>query len=139
VLWAAILLRGVRRSGEDDLVKLMVTGSRTWDLVPIISKHLYWFTRGWDEVTLLEGGAVGADSIARGYALSAAWEIHTFLPDYKTHGSGAPHVRNQAMVDQQPDLVLAYIRSMSAGTTSTVIKAHKAGLIVRPFYYEDYV
>lgn len=82
---------------------------------------------------------MGADSIARGYALNAGWEIHTFLPDYKTHGASAPHIRNQAMVDQKPDLVLAYIRNMSAGTTSTVIKAYKAGLLVRPFYYEDYI
>lgn len=118
---------------------VMVTGSRNWDLVPIISKHLYWFTRGWDEVTLLEGGAVGADAIARGYAQSQGWQIHTFLPDYKTHGKGAPHVRNQKMIDQKPDLVLAYIRDMSSGTVETVIKAYKARLLVRPFYYEDYM
>lgn len=119
-------------------MKLMVTGSRNWDLVPVISKHFYWFTRGWDEVTLIEGGATGADSIARGYGLSNGWEIHTFLPDYKTHGPGAPHVRNQKMVDQKPDLVLAYVRDMSSGTVSTIQKAFKAGLLVRPFYYEDY-
>jgi hypothetical protein len=28
---------------------------------------------------------------------------------------------------------------MSAGTVSTIQKAFKAGLLVRPFYYEDYV
>lgn len=120
-------------------MKLMVTGSRNWDLVPIISKHLYWFTRGWDEVTLLEGGAVGADSIARGYALSAGWEISTFLPKYDEHGPSAPHIRNQLMIDQKPDLVLAYIRDRSSGTISTVMKAYRARLLVRPFYYEDYV
>lgn len=119
-------------------MKLMVTGSRTWDLVPVISKHLYWFTRGWDEVTLLEGGAQGADSIARGYALANGWEINTFLPKYDLHGKSAPHVRNQLMIDQKPDLVLAYIRDMSSGTVETVIKAYKARLLVRPFYYEDY-
>lgn len=117
----------------------MVTGSRNWDLVPVISSHLYWFTKGWDEVTLLEGGAVGADRIARNYALGAGWEIHTFLPDYKTHGKGATHVRNQKMIDQNPDLVLAYIRDMSSGTVETVIKAYKARLLVRPFYYDDYL
>lgn len=115
-----------------------MTGSRKWDLVPIISKHMYWFTRGWNDVTLLEGGATGADAIARGYALGQGWEINTFLPNYSLHGSNAPHVRNQKMVDQRPDLVLAYIREMSPGTVSTVQKAFKAGLLVRPFYYEDY-
>lgn len=116
----------------------MVTGSRNWDLVPVIEKHLYWFTRGWKEVTLIEGGAVGADSIARNYARKQGWEIHTFLPDYQTHGKAAPHVRNQKMVDLKPHLVLAYIRNMSSGTISTVIKANTAHLMVRPFYYEDY-
>jgi hypothetical protein len=118
---------------------VMVTGSRNWDLVPVISKHLYWFTRGWKEVTLFEGGATGADSIARGYALTNGWEIETFLPKYNLHGKSATHIRNQAMIDRKPDLVLAYIRDMSSGTVETVIKAYKARLLVRPFYYDDYL
>lgn len=117
----------------------MVTGSRNWDLVPVITKHLYWFTKGWDEVILFEGGAVGADSIGRAHALSQGWEIQTYLPRYDLYGTRAPHIRNQLMVDQKPDLVLAYVRDMSAGTISTVIKAHTARILVRTFYYEDYM
>lgn len=118
---------------------VMVTGSRNWDLVPVIDKHLYWFTRGWDSITLIEGGAQGADSIARRYAQLKGWEISTYLPHYDKHGANAPHVRNSDMIALGPDLVLAYIRNKSAGTMSTVVKAFKAGLLVRPFYYEDYV
>lgn len=117
---------------------LMVTGSRNWDLVQPIHKSMYWFTRGWNEVTLLEGGAVGADRIARAYAVGQGWELSTFLPHYDKHGANAPHVRNSDMINMRPDLVLAFIRNNSAGTTSTVVKAFKAGLLVRPFYYEDY-
>lgn len=118
---------------------LMVTGSRTWDLVPIINKHLYWFTKGQSEVTLLEGGAEGADKIARRYAVKQGWEVITFLPHYDLHGKSATHIRNQLMVDMLPDLVLAYSRSRSSGTYSTIEKAFKARLLVRTFYYEDYV
>lgn len=117
---------------------VMVTGSRNWDLVHPIEKHLYWFTRGASEVTLLEGGAEGADRIARNYALSRGWEVITFLPKYELYGKSATHVRNQAMVDKLPDLVLAYPRSRSSGTYSTIEKAIRARLLVRPFYYEDY-
>lgn len=117
---------------------VMVTGSRTWDLVKPIETHLKWFTRGASEVTLLEGGAVGADTIARNYALSRGWEVCTYLPHYDKHGASAPHVRNYDMIALGPDLVLAYIKNKSAGTMSTVVKAFKAGLLVRPYYYEDY-
>jgi hypothetical protein len=118
---------------------LMVTGSRSWDLVKPIQTHLKWFTRGANEVTLLEGGAEGADRIARNYALSQGWEVITFLPKYELHGKSATHVRNQKMVDMLPDLVLAYSRNRSSGTYSTIEKAFKARLLVRPYYYEDYV
>lgn len=117
---------------------VMVTGSRNWDLVLPIEKSLYWYTRGWDEVTLLEGGAKGADTIARNYALSRGWEISTFLPHYDKHGANAPHVRNSDMIAMRPDLVLAFVRNKSAGTMSTIVKAFKAGLLTRISYYEDY-
>lgn len=117
---------------------IMVTGSRNWDLVKPIEKHLYWFTRGASGVTLLEGGAEGADRIARNYALSRGWEVIISLPKYELHGKSATHVRNQAMIDMLPDLVLAYSRNRSSGTYSTIEKAVKARLLVRPFYYEDY-
>lgn len=118
---------------------VMVTGSRTWDLVAPIDKNLYWFTRGWDEVTLIHGGAEGADHIAHNYALLKGWEIHTFLPDYAKHGRSAPHVRNQKMIDLKPDLVLGFVRGMSSGTMTTLEKAFKAKLLTRVRYYEDYL
>lgn len=117
---------------------IMVTGSRNWSLSRPIEKHLYWFTRGVSEVTLLEGGAEGADRIARAYALSRGWEVVTFLPKYEQYGTRAPHVRNQLMVDEKPDIVLAYIRGMSSGAVTTVMKAYMSKIMVRPYYYEDY-
>lgn len=119
-------------------MKLLVAGSRNWDLVPILNHWLFHWTNHQESVTLIEGGADGADYLARQFGLQKGWEIHTFLPHYDLHGKRATHVRNQEMVDQQPDLALIFWRDRSAGTKSTITKAFQAGILTRVCYYEDY-
>lgn len=119
-------------------MKLLVAGSRNWDLVSVQYHWMEHWTKHAGKVTLFEGGAQGADAIARQYALETGWEIHTFLPKYDLYGPKATHIRNQAMVDQKPDLALIFWRDASPGTKSTITKAFQAGITTRVCYYEDY-
>lgn len=119
-------------------MKLLVAGSRDWDLVTVLDRWIWHWTHHVKDVTLIEGGAQGADELARKYALIKGWEIETYLPKYDKHGVRATHVRNQLMVDQNPDLVLIFWRDRSPGTKSTITKAFQAGLLTRVCYYEDY-
>lgn len=119
-------------------MKLLVAGSRDWDNIKVLHTWISHWTKHVNDVTLIEGGCRGADRLARDYGLAQGWEIHTFLPKYDQHGKRATHIRNQAMVDENPDLVLIFWRNRSAGTKSTITKAFQAGLFTRVCYYEDY-
>jgi hypothetical protein len=117
---------------------IMVSGSRDWDLVPIINQALH---KEWtcSEMRLIQGAARGADLIARSYAVNRGWEVVDYWPNYTDYGSAATHVRNQEMVNQRPGVALFFIRDFSNGTMTTLEKAVKARIKVRCFYYEDYV
>lgn len=116
---------------------VMVSGSLNWDLVHVINDKLYDEWHG--PMTLLQGGARGADAIAKSYAMNRNWSWHEFRPDYAQFGKVATHVRNQEMVNWRPDVALFFIRDFSNGTMTTLEKAVKARLKVRCFYYDDYV
>lgn len=120
-------------------MKLLVAGSRDWDLAVVLDHWLWHWTHHVSHVTLFEGGAKGADSLARAHGLQKGWEIQTFLPKYDLHGTKATHIRNQLMVDQKPDLALIFWRNKSPGTKSTITKAFQAGITTRVCYYEDYI
>src|SRR5687767_13635451 len=114
----------------------MVSGSLNWDLVDVINSKLL---EEWDgPMCLIQGMARGADSIARSYALNRGWQIRDFPPNYVSFGRTATHIRNQEMVNCKPDVALFFIRDFSNGTMTTLEKAVKARLKVRPFYYDDY-
>lgn len=117
---------------------VMVSGSLNWDLVEVINKALL---HEWDlgMMRLIQGKARGADDIARSYALNRSWTVQDFPPNYVEFGKPATHIRNQAMVNERPDVALFFIRDMSNGTMTTLEKAVKARLKVRTFYYEDYI
>lgn len=48
---------------------------------------------------VVSGGAVGVDTQAAEWARSRDIPVVEYLPDYKSHGRHAPHVRNRQIVD----------------------------------------
>lgn len=74
---------------------------------------------------VIHGGAIGADQMAAAAAFHLGLTVTAFLPDYRTHGPGAPFVRNVLMLEQQPELVLAFWDGQSRGTAHTIVEAGK--------------
>ena len=77
----------------------------------------------------------GADAQADAWARAHARLVEPHPADWKAFGHAAGPMRNQAMVDSKPDLVLAFYtpgreHSRSRGTSMTVRMAHVAGLPV---------
>ena len=120
------------------MYKLMVTGSRDWvwyhEVEHLIMEYAQHFHP--EDVEIHHGGAAGADQMAEQVANKFWIPTVVHKPDYATYGKRAPHVRNQEMVDLGPDRVLAFVRNMSSGTVSTMIKALKAGIKVTPVYMD---
>jgi hypothetical protein len=105
----------------------MVTGSRTWTDADAIDATLSRYALAGAE--FVHGGAGGADQMAADWC--RLWSVGEtmFLPDYATHGSRAPHVRNDAMLDVA-GAVVAFWDGKSRGTKSVIEKAEKRSIPV---------
>ncbi len=97
--------------------------ARCWRLLVLYNEH-------GAQVTLLHGDARGADTIAHTIAVELGWSIRVYPPDYATYGFAAPLLRNLAMLDCPPDLVLAFQLDGSRGTQHTITEARRRGIPV---------
>lgn len=72
---------------------------------------------------------IGADLIAREWAICNWVPDEEYLPDWNTHGKAAGPIRNQKMLDEgKPDLVVAF--PGGRGTADMVRRAEKAQIPV---------
>lgn len=81
------------------------------------------------DFVVIEGGAPGADSWAYNWARSRGDIPVTKFADWTYFGKAAGAIRNQQMLDEKPDLVIAF--PGSRGTADMVRRAKKAGIPVR--------
>lgn len=139
-------------------VHVLVTGSRTWDDQQAIADALLdtWHDAVQTvspevQFTVVHGDCPsGADAIAKQWAIDNGVFHHPIpanwsgpctdacppTPHRKTSRYGdycplAGHYRNQLMVDMGIDLVLAFRRNNSRGTTDCIRRAERAGIPVR--------
>lgn len=130
-------------------MRLLVTGSRTWGVVPKDCKDACLAsTRARDQVDallnaldgihaatpvteLVNGGARGADTWAAWWARSHGIRIITVNAPFEELGPVAGTMRNSYMLDQhRPDLVVAFGRD-TPGTENCVVQAKFRNIEVR--------
>lgn len=82
--------------------------------------------------TVIEGGAKGADRIAREVMEIRGIQVIEVAADWKKHGKAAGPIRNQKMLDDHhPDQVMAFVHGPlleSKGTLDMVSRAKSAGI-----------
>ena len=101
--------------------RLAIVGSRTCppiDITPFLP---------FVPDTIVSGGALGADTYAKEYAIKNDIPLIEFLPDYKKYGKSAPIIRNMQIVDNC-DFLLAFWNGTSRGTKFTTDYAEKHGV-----------
>jgi SLOG family YspA-like protein len=138
-------------------VLVLVAGSRSWDdPTPIreLLSHLPKVADG-EPITVMHGAARGADALAGtiakrlGYGVTevpADWEVKPDTPAarIRQRSNGTPYdayagiERNLAMLDHSPDLVIAFIRGASPGTSHVVAEARRRGLDVLVTRWEEW-
>lgn len=127
-------------------MRILVTGSRTWDdrnaihdaLTTSARLHLIRHPEVRNQVTVVHGGARGADRIAAEWTwnrLGTTAEEHR--ADWALHGRSAGHRRNADMVKLGADLCLAFIRDASRGATGCADLAEAAGIPTIWITWED--
>ncbi len=85
------------------------------------------------EITIISGGARGADALGEQYADENEFKVKRYLPDWEKYGRAAGQRRNKIMVDAT-DYIICFWDGESRGTGSTVKYAEKSGKPLRIKY-----
>lgn len=110
-------------------MKVLVCGSRHWSDAVKIKDRLSKLP---PDTLIIEGGAKGADTMAFLVARSLGLKVMDFKADWEKYGKMAGPIRNRQMLDQVPDLVIAFHEDLakSLGTRDTVNEAKRRGIPV---------
>lgn len=124
-------------------MRIQITGSRDFtsqEIVhdAIVDRMVFPFREG-EPVTVVHGGAKGADSLAGEAMRDYSWvtvEVHP--ADWDRYGKSAGYRRNAEMIALNPDVVLAFkkLGSGNKGTQHTIDIANKAGVPVIEYWEE---
>jgi YspA, cpYpsA-related SLOG family len=119
---------------DTDIMRVMVTGSRDWsDHITVQSALVVvgvTMTKKNEKITLIHGGATGADTIAAKAAKELEWEIEEFKPDWSMGRRGGP-LRNVAILESGVDIVLAFWKNRSPGTRHAIETARTMGIPIK--------
>jgi predicted polyphosphate/ATP-dependent NAD kinase len=110
--------------------RVLVCGGRDYADRKAVFKALDAIRAAKGSLTVIQGGAAGADALAREWCMAQP-SVHLINEpaDWKAHGRAAGPIRNQRMLDEhKPDLVLAF--PGGKGTADMVRRARSAGVPV---------
>ena len=105
--------------------KLLVTGGRSFRDWPHVWREL---DRIAPSLIIVGDCKTGVDATVRRWGSVHSVRVVVFEADWDTHGKAAGPIRNQKMVDEEPDLCLAF--HGGRGTEDCVRRAQKAGIEV---------
>lgn len=107
---------------------LLIAGSRTFNDRETFNLVTREIIGGEPEITIVEGGAAGADSLARDFANENGLPVMEFKPDWKKYGRAAGPKRNDAMVafiKENGGKALYFWDEESKGTKQCITSAKK--------------
>lgn len=110
-------------------MRVLVCGSRHWhELKPILDRLALLPKLS----TIIEGGAEGADQLARAAARVLGHDIIEYPANWNGRGKAAGPYRNRLMLSLAPELVIAFHENIwkSTGTKDTVSEARRRGINV---------
>ena len=118
-------------------MRLAVVGSR--DYPP----EKYWIVRyevqrrahdvGWDDLTLVSGGARGVDAMAEQVARDFDVPIVVHRADWKRYGKSAGYRRNKLIVEDADEMLAFFDGARTPGTQHSIDLARAKGIPVTEF------
>src|SRR5688500_11325531 len=110
-------------------MRVLICGDRGWSDRQAIAEFVELLS---DDSVVIHGGARGADRMAGEEAAARGLEVIEVKADWARYGRAAGPIRNAAMLDEDPELVVAFHEDLSEskGTANMVKQARKAGLPV---------
>jgi hypothetical protein len=83
-----------------------------------------------EQLAIVVGDATGVDSVARKLAREKEWTLCVFVANWRKDGKKAGPIRNQKMIETNPDQVVAFPRGASPGTRDTIRRAKSRGIVL---------
>jgi len=99
-------------------MRVLCCGDRNWTDVYTVLETLYEYIQVKGPVTIIHGGASGADFICGNVAKELGFRVEEYPADWNRYGKSAGPKRNQKMLRAKPDHVIAFHDSIetSKGT-----------------------
>jgi hypothetical protein len=111
-------------------MKVLVCGGRDYtDARGLqLALDVVWIT------CLVHGDARGADRLALAYAIERGIDYTSYRADWHKHGKGAGPIRNQLMLDREPDISMCVAFPGGSGTEDMIKRCTRKGIEVwRPY------
>lgn len=114
-------------------MKFIVCGGRDYTNISAVRHALHSLHSHTGITLIIEGGALGADRLARAWAIACDVPYVTVAADWDKHGKAAGPIRNAEMLaTHKPDGVVAF--PGGRGTADMIAQARAAGVKVwEPF------
>lgn len=117
-------------------MRVLVCGSRHFKdkelLDQTLSEILEENIRRKEWIVIINGGARGADTLARDWAIEKDLFAETYIADWDKYGRAAGPIRNADMLRLgKPDLVVAFLLPGSKGTKNMIDLATKANIPIK--------
>jgi len=106
---------------------VLICGSRTFINYDRICRRISELP---EDTLVITGGAAGADVLANVAAQELGLRTKVFPAKWSMYGKSAGFKRNLQMLDEHPDLVIAFHRYNSKGTAHTIRNAKKMDIPV---------
>ena len=108
---------------------VIVCGGRDFADYPYVKGTLACVHAIYPITQIVQGGARGADALARRWATEVGIEVRTFEPDWTRYGKSAGPMRNRQMADEAgAELCIAF--TGGAGTANMIDEAKRVKMRV---------
>jgi hypothetical protein len=125
-------IRSVYKVFTSNYRRVLVCGGRDFADRAYAFRTLNNLHDSYEFTTIIEGGARGADAIAREWAEGMDIPVETYPADWEAHGKQAGYLRNRKMLlDGKPDLIVAF--NGGKGTKMMVTIAKNANVPVMKY------
>jgi hypothetical protein len=118
---------------------IAIIGSRSFNDYPVLESIVMNMLNDkgvkLSDLTVISGGAKGADSLGREFSQKHGTQYKEFLPDWEQFGKRAGFVRNAEIV-KNSDYVIAFWDGQSKGTRNSLEVAQNLGT---PYYAYNFV
>ena len=115
-------------------MKLIVAGGREFNDYTFLESEIIGMTPKDKDITIISGGARGADKLGEQYAKGYKIPLEMFYADWNIYGKAAGYRRNVDMANAATHL-LAFWDGESKGTKHMIDIATKKGLTVNVVRY----